>query len=29
MLISEIHEHGWKIAARTLAMMPEGRRASA
>jgi hypothetical protein len=29
MLISEINDNGWKIAARTLEMMPEGKRASA
>lgn len=25
MLISEIHDHGWTVARRTLAMMPEGK----
>jgi hypothetical protein len=25
MLISEIHDHGWGVARRTLAMMPEVR----
>lgn len=24
MLISEIHDNGWKVARETLAMMPEG-----
>jgi hypothetical protein len=27
MLISEIHDHGWKVAQRTLDMMPEGKAA--
>jgi hypothetical protein len=26
MLISEIHDHGWPVAAATLAMMPDQRR---
>lgn len=25
MLISEIHDHGWDIARKTLEMMPEGK----
>ena len=24
MLISEIHDHGWKVGRRTLSMMPDG-----
>jgi hypothetical protein len=24
MLISEVHDHGWPVAARTLELMPEG-----
>ena len=24
MLISEIHDHGWQVASRTLSMMPPG-----
>lgn len=25
MLISDIHDHGWSIARKTLALMPEGK----